>query len=91
MSAQNRQPWTEADFAKLRKLHGQNMSPTAIGAMLGRTKAAVMYQISANGLVTRQATTTRSCMCCSTPFRSKGNHNRLCEKCRRIESTPFDY
>lgn len=33
--------------------------------------------------------TVRPCLCCTHPFLSEGPHNRLCQKCRKINANPF--
>jgi len=38
----------------------------------------------------RKGTTQRPCMCCGKPFLSEGAHNRLCQGCRRLGSSPYD-
>ena len=38
----------------------------------------------------RKKESVRPCLCCTVPFLSEGDYNRLCNKCRGRSFTPFD-
>jgi hypothetical protein len=46
-----RVPWTDAERAKLRRLHDNGLSQPQIAALLGRTKNSVHRQLANLGLV----------------------------------------
>ena len=35
------------------------------------------------------ATANRPCLCCGKPFASQGAHHRLCDRCRRLDVSPY--
>lgn len=80
-------PWTPEEDVVLQKLLGEGLSATKIGNEMGRHESSVNRRIER--LETEGRKRTRNCMCCGTAFKSDGPHNRLCGRCRSIETTPF--
>lgn len=87
-----RTPFSPVEDNLLRDLVDEGIKPSAIAKRLGRPESSVYRRIQTLGLAqgaTRK--TQRNCLCCSKSFLSDGPHNRLCSRCRRIETSPFHH
>lgn len=82
--------WSQEEVRKLHAMRAQRKSTAEIAAALGRTETAVSMKINVLGVAAPVGgARNRPCLCCGNPFRSEGFHNRLCNKCRKLEHGPF--
>lgn len=80
--------WSAKDDAAIREGLAAGKTTWAIAKALGRAESSVSRRVET---LTRVRPATRACMCCRNPFQSDGPHNRLCNRCRTKEKTPFDF
>lgn len=85
--------WTKPQLAKLMKLRLEGMGPDLIAKEINLSKGVVENRLRRieNRAKPTSESKTRYCMNCRRSFLSKGNHNRLCAYCKRIELGPFDF
>lgn len=84
-----RTAWSAAEDAKLRALLAEGKSPCACAKELGRSQSSVYRRVEIINATPKAG--KRPCMCCKRLFASAGHHNRLCSRCRQIDTTPFHY
>lgn len=90
--AATKNPFTPVEDKLLSDLVAEGIKAPAIAKRLDRPESSVYRRIQTLGLAqgaTRK--TQRNCLCCSSSFLSDGPHNRLCSRCRRIETSPFHH
>ena len=84
----NPMPWTDIEDGLLREYIADGISPCAAARRLSRPESSVYRRIESLSL--KALKKERHCMCCRGKFMSDGPHNRLCNRCRAKEKTPFD-
>lgn len=47
-----------------------------------------MAEADRDRLVIETGRKPRTCLCCKAEFHSEGKHNRLCDRCRKIDAGP---
>lgn len=87
--SRERTPWSSIEDGMLQQLTADGLSPCAIANRLGRQQSSVYRRLQSLGFANASKTQKRNCMCCKREFNSVGPHNRLCNKCRTKETTPF--
>lgn len=82
-----RTAWSADEDARLRTLLAEGKSPIACAKVLGRSESSVCRR--AEIIQATPKSSKRPCLCCGREFDSAGPHNRLCGRCRRIETSPY--
>ncbi len=47
-----------------------------------------MAEVDRDRLLAETAVRPRACLCCGAEFASEGGHNRLCDRCRKLDAGP---
>lgn len=91
--ARNNRIWSPEEDAQLLALHQAGATAAGIGERLGRSSAAVWCRLDllrqAAGESPRPKEKMRPCLRCKKAFRSSHSMNKLCGKCRSIETSPY--
>lgn len=90
--AATRNAFTPVEDKLLGDLIAEGIKPRVIASRMDRPESSIYRRMQTLGLAegaTRK--TRRDCLCCGNAFLSDGPHNRLCNRCRRIETTPFHH
>ena len=91
-------PYTPDEDVVIARMYEEHKTNKEIAEALGRTAGSIsMRKITLRirepgmkGIRTPNAR-ERPCMTCRKTFRSAGPNNCMCNKCRKIDTTPFDY
>lgn len=93
--------WSPEDDVRLLSMHAAGEKPSVIAKSLGRPTSSIPSRLGTLGAKRRGDSTTsvrmvvskhpnlRACMCCGARFNSAGPHNRLCNRCRKTDISPY--
>lgn len=87
---------TETEKRQIVQMHEKGETFEAIAETLDRPKQTIgnwwkNHRTNLEETNPRPVKQNRPCMCCGKTFLSAGSHNRLCCKCKQIETSRFDY
>ena len=86
--------WRPEEEAAAQRMRAAGKTIAEIGEALDRSLTSVdsclrrLEDRRSKPLKPKKAA-NRPCMCCRKPFASQGAHHRLCDRCRRIDVSPF--
>lgn len=83
--------WTKEQLDQLKTLRAEGKGASFIATAMNLPKGVVETKIRylENPSRIQRSVSVRPCMSCQNPFRSKGNHNRLCETCKKKTFSPY--
>lgn len=84
--------WTKAQLDQLKALRTEGKGASAIAKVLKLPTGVIdtrIRRIEDRTGKPASTITTRACMCCGGNFRSRGIHNRLCDRCGKQSLSPY--
>lgn len=85
--------WTPAQDKSLLALRAAGNNIAQLATALGRGKGSISSRLQDLGMGSPPAPAptakARPCLCCGKRFNSTGPGNRLCQKCRHKDVSPF--
>lgn len=94
--------WSPEEDERLLRLHADGKTQIAIAQALNRPSSSIPSRLGTLGAKRRRDAAAptaariairkpdvRACMCCGVRFNSDGPHNRLCNRCRKTDISPY--